>query len=136
MLTGTVDILVEENVPAVRAPGLFCGHFDQDKVDQDKVNHEFFGDDGQCPQSSEAATACLDILTPRQHQIMDLILAGERSKNIAADLGISRRTVENHRAAIMKKTGSNSIPSLARLAFVSAMNGSRMPNIQTGRLPA
>ena len=53
-------------------------------------------------------------LTPRQHQIMELVLAGHPSKNIAADLGISQRTVENHRASIMKKTGSKSVPALAR----------------------
>ena len=45
-------------------------------------------------------------LTTRQHQIMNMVLAGHPSKNIAADLGISQRTVENHRATIMKKTGS------------------------------
>ncbi|MBE0531751.1 MAG: response regulator [Rhodospirillales bacterium] len=55
-------------------------------------------------------------LTARQRQIMELVLAGHPSKNIAADLGISQRTVENHRAAIMKKTGSKSLPALARLA--------------------
>jgi two-component system CheB/CheR fusion protein len=55
-------------------------------------------------------------LTPRQREIMQLVLAGHPSKNIAADLGISQRTVENHRAAIMKKTGSKSLPELARLA--------------------
>jgi two-component system CheB/CheR fusion protein len=58
-------------------------------------------------------------LTPRQRQIMDLVLAGHPSKNIAADLGISQRTVENHRAAIMKKTGSKSLPALARLAIAA-----------------
>ncbi len=58
-------------------------------------------------------------LTTRQRQIMDLVLAGHPSKNIAADLGISQRTVENHRAAIMKKTGSKSLPALARLALAS-----------------
>jgi two-component system, chemotaxis family, CheB/CheR fusion protein len=58
-------------------------------------------------------------LTPRQHQIMDLVLAGHPSKNIAADLGISQRTVENHRASIMKRTGSKSLPALARLAVAA-----------------
>ena len=58
-------------------------------------------------------------LTPRQRQIMDLVLAGHPSKNIAADLGISQRTVENHRAAVMKKTGSNSLPALIRLALAA-----------------
>ena len=56
-------------------------------------------------------------LTARQHEIMSLILAGHPNKNIAADLGISQRTVENHRAAIMQKTRSKSLPALARLAF-------------------
>ncbi|MBI1206849.1 MAG: response regulator [Azospirillum sp.] len=64
----------------------------------------------------KAAEALVAGLTARQRQIMDLVLAGSPSKNIAADLGISQRTVENHRAAIMKKTGSKSLPALARLA--------------------
>jgi len=59
-------------------------------------------------------------LTLRQRQIMDLILAGHPNKNIAMDLGISQRTVENHRATIMSKTGSKSLPALARLAFAAA----------------
>jgi two-component system CheB/CheR fusion protein len=59
-------------------------------------------------------------LTRRQHQILEMVLAGQPSKNIAADLGISQRTVENHRASIMKKTGVRSLPALARLAFVAA----------------
>jgi two-component system, chemotaxis family, CheB/CheR fusion protein len=58
-------------------------------------------------------------LTARQRQIMHLVLAGHHSKNIALDLGISRRTVENHRAAIMKKTGTKSLPALARLALAA-----------------
>jgi two-component system CheB/CheR fusion protein len=59
-------------------------------------------------------------LTARQREIMDLVVAGHPSKNIAADLGISQRTVENHRAAIMKRMGAKSIPELARLAFAAA----------------
>ena len=66
-------------------------------------------------------------LTPRQHEIMALVLAGHPSKNIAADLGISQRTVENHRATIMKKTGSKSVPALARLALAAAWNDTDEP---------
>ncbi len=59
-------------------------------------------------------------LTPRQRQVMDLVLAGHPSKNIAADLKISQRTVENHRAAIMRRTGATSLPALARMALGAA----------------
>ena len=58
-------------------------------------------------------------LTPRQHQVMDFVLAGHPSKNIAADLGISQRTVENHRAAVMHKMGAKSLPELARHALAA-----------------
>jgi two-component system CheB/CheR fusion protein len=70
----------------------------------------------------EAAADHIAALTPRQRQVMDLVLAGHPSKNIAADLGISQRTVENHRASIMKKTGAKSLPALARLALAAASN--------------
>jgi two-component system CheB/CheR fusion protein len=72
--------------------------------------------------SQENAASAIAGLTPRQRQIMELVLAGHPSKNISADLGISQRTVENHRASIMEKTGSKSLPALARLAFAAAGN--------------
>jgi two-component system CheB/CheR fusion protein len=75
------------------------------------------GHDAAPPEMDiSAAMAKIARLTRRQHEIMARVLAGEPSKNIAADLGISQRTVENHRAAIMAKTGARSIPALARLA--------------------
>jgi two-component system, chemotaxis family, CheB/CheR fusion protein len=58
-------------------------------------------------------------LTRRQRQIMELVLSGLPSKNIAADLGISQRTVENHRAVIMKKMGATSLPELIRLGLAA-----------------
>jgi two-component system, chemotaxis family, CheB/CheR fusion protein len=67
----------------------------------------------------ESAAARIATLTMRQRQIMDMVLAGHPSKNIAADLGISQRTIENHRAAIMTKTGSKSLPALIRLALAA-----------------
>jgi len=70
-----------------------------------------------------AATGRLAVLTARQRQILALVLAGSPSKNIAADLGISQRTVENHRATIMRRTGAKSLPALARLAIAAAPEG-------------
>lgn len=61
--------------------------------------------------------AATPVLTPRQQQVMALVLEGQCSKNIAADLDISQRTVENHRAAVMRRTGATSLPALARLAL-------------------
>lgn len=65
----------------------------------------------------DAAVDHISGLTDRQLQILELVLAGAPSKNIAADLGISQRTVENHRAAIMRKTGAHSLPDLSRLVM-------------------
>jgi len=69
--------------------------------------------------SAKTSGARLAGVTARQRQIMELVLAGHPSKNIAADLGVSQRTVENHRAAVMKKTGSHSLSALIRLALAA-----------------
>ncbi len=55
-------------------------------------------------------------LTAREREVMERILRGEPNKNIAADLGISQRTVESHRASVMQKSGCKSLPALVRLA--------------------
>jgi two-component system CheB/CheR fusion protein len=76
----------------------------------------------------ESAATHLAGLTPRQIQVMEMVLAGHPSKNIAADLGISQRTVENHRMRIMQRTGSKSLPALARLALIAAGGDAEPPN--------
>ncbi|MGV8853027.1 MAG: response regulator [Devosia sp.] len=68
----------------------------------------------------DEALGHLAVLTARQRQIMDLVLAGHPSKNIAADLNLSQRTVENHRAEIMRRTGAKSLPGLARIVFAAS----------------
>jgi len=72
-------------------------------------------------------------LTERQRQIMALVLDGHPSKNIAADLNISQRTVENHRASIMKKTGAKSLPALARLALAASNVAGGSPPFEANR---
>jgi len=80
--------------------------------------------------SQATAAGAIAGLTPRQRQIMELVLAGHPSNNISADLGISQRTVENHRASIMERTGSKSLPALARLALAAAGNGAEGTTLQ------
>ena len=67
------------------------------------------------------AVARVGGLTRRQAEVMTMVLAGAPSKNIAADLGISQRTVETHRAEIMHRMGTRSIPELARKAVLAAI---------------
>ena len=73
--------------------------------------------------SKAEAVSSMAGLTARQRDVMTMVLAGHPSKNIAADLGISQRTVENHRASIMRRTGTKSLPALARLAVAAASAG-------------
>lgn len=79
-----------------------------------------FQNQAKIDEGHAAAARRLAGLTPRQLQILDMVLAGQPSKNIAADLGISQRTVENHRATIMKRSGAKSLPELARLVVSSS----------------
>ncbi|MDA5195036.1 response regulator [Govanella unica] len=79
------------------------------------------------PSKRRDAAMRLSRLTQRQIQIMEMVLAGKASKNIAANLGISQRTVENHRASIMKKTEVKSLPALARLALAAGPSDDIVP---------
>lgn len=67
----------------------------------------------------KAAIDHISHLTARQRQILAMVLDGHPSKNIAANLGISQRTVEKHRAQIMSRTEAKSIPELARIALAA-----------------
>jgi FixJ family two-component response regulator len=77
-------------------------------------------DQGAVLQRRLTALAQLSQLSGRQRQVLDHVMSGQSSKNIARDLSISQRTVDNHRAAIMRKTGARSLAALLRIA-VSAM---------------
>ncbi len=56
-------------------------------------------------------------LTPREKQVLDLIVAGRPNKTIASELGISYKTVEAHRAHIMHKLNAENIAGLIRLSL-------------------
>jgi FixJ family two-component response regulator len=62
----------------------------------------------------------LSRLTPREQELLQLIVAGMPNKNIAAELGISIKTVENHRASLMAKTGALNVADLVRMKMLAS----------------
>jgi DNA-binding CsgD family transcriptional regulator len=66
-----------------------------------------------------AAATKLGMLSPRERQVLDGLLAGLPNKTIAYDLAISPRTVEIHRARVMDKMGARNLSELIRLALAA-----------------
>jgi two-component system response regulator FixJ len=64
----------------------------------------------------------LESLTPRERQVMDLVVEGAANKVIAIDLDLSERTVEIHRAKVMEKMGARSVAHLVKLHLTLADN--------------
>lgn len=62
-------------------------------------------------------------LTPREKQVMELMIEGKANKVIAYDLDISQRTVEIHRARVMEKMGVRSLAHLVRMVMAAEESG-------------
>jgi two-component system CheB/CheR fusion protein len=73
----------------------------------------------QLASRQKTAAQRIGRLTPRERDVLDLVVQGRANKLIAEALQISQRTVENHRAAVMRRTGSRSLPDLIRLVMVA-----------------
>ncbi|MEO7065670.1 MAG: chemotaxis protein CheB [Rhodanobacter sp.] len=128
MITGSSEISVAVEVMKAGANDFIEKPFERtDLLESISRALEHAQDASKRTAWNHAAFDHIADLTPRQKQIMDLVLAGQPSKNIAVDLGISQRTVENHRAEIMKRTGSKSIPALARLAVAASSEDAPPP---------
>ncbi|MDJ0807935.1 MAG: response regulator transcription factor [Gammaproteobacteria bacterium] len=57
----------------------------------------------------------LALLTPREREVLDLVVIGRRNKNISEDLGITLSTVEAHRSRVMEKMEADSLSQLMRM---------------------
>src|SRR5262245_25208002 len=61
----------------------------------------------------------LGLLTQREREVLELVVAGRPNKEIAATLGLSPKTVEVHRAHVMEKMQATSVAELVRLALIA-----------------
>ncbi len=71
----------------------------------------------------------LNELSPRESEVLQFIVLGKPNKIIAFELGISQRTVENHRARLMMKTQSNSVAELIKIAIAGGLGVSEKVDI-------
>ncbi len=88
---------------------------DQDLLDH--INHALQHDAENRKTIAERAEVMRrqESLTPRERQVMDLVVDGAANKVIAIDLGLSERTVEIHRAKVMEKMDARSVAHLVRM---------------------
>lgn len=71
------------------------------------------------PGEADAAAS----LTPREREVIVRIADGRSNKQIAVDLGISRRTVESHRESLMRKLGIRTVAGLTRFVLENGLGG-------------
>ena len=82
-------------------------------------------DDAVSSNRAQEARVRLNVLTPRELDVLRGLTQGLPNKTIAYDLGISPRTVEIHRANLMEKLGARSLSDALRLAFAAGLGDER-----------
>jgi two-component system response regulator FixJ len=119
-LSGSADVAM-----AVTAMRNGAADFLEKTVDNDALVgrvHEIFARSAapfaqQARQRNPAVARRLATLTPRQHEVYELMITGKSSKMIARDLDASFRTIETHRRTVMGKMGAAKLADLVRMAF-------------------
>jgi len=70
---------------------------------------------------SKPATAVLDVLSPRELQVLRMVAEGKTSKEIAVMLDLREQTVRSYRKTMMKKLGVNNVAGLTQLALSTGL---------------
>lgn len=123
-LTGYADVATARQVLMSGAADLLQKPVDKRTL-LDSVRVAF--EKGNASLEARRMSASLDHLTRREWEVLRLVVAGKANKVISAELGISQKTVEAHRARVMAKTRANSVADLVRMfsAFESRRSGAQ-----------
>ena len=82
----------------------------QRALEKDRANRAELGERSLIREHHET-------LTPREREVLALVTSGKANKVMAADLGLSQRTIEIHRARVMEKMGASSLAHLVRMVL-------------------
>ena len=115
-ITGHGDISMCSQAMKAGAVDFLPKPFDDEQLLQ-CVERALIRSDEQRRRSGEKneARRLLDLLTPREFEVMQLVITGMLNKQIAAELGTAEKTVKVHRGRVMQKLGITSVAELVRL---------------------
>jgi len=123
MITGHGDVPVA--VRAMKAGAVdFIEKPFSDQVLLDRVREALTRDKENRRNAAEMGEIQIRLakLTPRERQVMKLVVQGMLNKQIATELGLSHKTIEVHRAHVMEKMGATSLAELVRMVVACEEN--------------
>lgn len=128
-ITGHGDVPMAVNAMKAGAIDFVQKPFrDQDLIDRIHKALERDKDRRAARAEGDAIRARLALLTPRETEVMQRVVRGQANKVIAMDLGVSQRTVELHRARVMRKLKMRSLAELVHAVDkVSSAPGTGSP---------
>jgi RNA polymerase sigma factor (sigma-70 family) len=116
-ITGHGDIAMSVRAMKAGAVEFLTKPFrDQDLLDA--IQHALESDRDRRKRDAEIASLRerFEWLTPREREVLPLVISGLPNKQIAGEIGTSETTVKVHRSQLMRKMGANSLPELVRMA--------------------
>lgn len=128
MITGHADVPM-----AVQAMKLGASDFVEKPIDDESLVQSIRQVMERSEREAGGATSARSVreryatLTPREHSVAALVVDGYSSAAIAANLNISVRTVDHHRASILAKMQATSLPQLLKMLLLVSLNRSDQP---------
>ncbi len=118
IITGHGDVPMSVRAMKVGATDFIEKPFD-DELLLDSIRNALVLDETQRDRQAELAELAerLALLTPREHEVMDMVTLGKSNKEIARALDVSAKTVEAHRARVMEKMQAKSLAELVRMSI-------------------